>query len=67
MLLHYRKPINDTETEFIWRTLLNICQGTANPKQNVCPGETQIRLRSLNSLISVFAEEVMGSWLAYSG
>ena len=41
--------------------------GTANPKQNVCPGETQIRLRSLSSLINVFAEEVMGSWLAYSG
>ena len=25
--------INDTETEFIWRTLLNMSQGTANPKQ----------------------------------
>ena len=26
--------INDTKTEFIWRTLLNISQGTANSKQN---------------------------------
>ena len=27
--------INDTEAEFIWRTLLNMSQGTANPKQNL--------------------------------
>ena len=45
--------------------------GTANPMQNlqndVLPGKTQIRQRSPSSLISIFAEEVLGSWLAYSG
>ena len=52
--------IDDTETEFIWRTLLNMSQGTANPEQNlqndVCPGKTQIRLLSPSSLINVSAE-----------
>ena len=45
--------------------------GTANTMQNlqndVFLGKTQIRQRSPSSLISVFAEEALGSWLAYSG
>ena len=36
-------------------------------QHDVLLGKTQIRQRSPSSLISVFAEEALGSWLAYSG
>ena len=54
--------INDTETEFIWRTLLKLSQGTANPKQpyNMACASWEDSDQTMQSdhLISVFAEEV---------
>ena len=47
-------------------------QGTGNPKQNLENDLCILRrlktiLRSRSSLISIFTEEALGSWLAYSG